>query len=112
MNVMQKAHQYARSHRHEYTSYREALSEGLRVAHREVKAAREGGAQEHPALEEPVPTKEKILYQAREVPADKAAQIMAQGVEKYRNQIRPFLLRDWKADDYNGREVFRRGIWR
>ena len=107
MNVMSEAHRYAREHREEYPSYRAALSEGLRVAHAQARTARE---EPTPQVE---PTKkEKVLYEAKPVPADKAAAIIAQGVEKYRNQVRPFLLRDWKADSYNGREVFRRGIWR
>ena len=133
MNVMQKAHTYAREHRGEFATYRVALSEGLRVAHREAKAARGGGAlvkidqpnfrpvdprnfaenSEAPQVDPTATTKkEKVLYQAQAVPADKAAAIIAQGVEKYRNQVRPFLLRDWKSPDYDGREVFRRGVWR
>ncbi len=105
MNVMSEAHRYAREHREEYPSYREALSEGLRVAHREAKAAR---GEQSPQVE---PTKGKVLYQAREVPADRAAQILQEGVERYRNERRPFLLRDWKSDDYDGRRDFVRGGW-
>jgi hypothetical protein len=41
MNVMSRAHAYARAHREEYCSYREALSEGLRLAHAEARSARE-----------------------------------------------------------------------
>ncbi len=109
MNIMQKAHQWARSRRSEFDSYKAALSAGLKLAHAEAKAARE---EPTPQVEPEATTKGKILYQAREVPADRAAAIIAQGVEKYRNQIRPFLLQDWKSPDYNGKEMFRRGLWR
>jgi hypothetical protein len=108
MNVMQRAHQFARQHREEYPTYKAALSAGLKLAHAEAKAARE---EPTPQVEPEAAAKGKILYQAREVPADKAAQILQEGVERYRNERRPFLLRDWKSDDYDGRRDFVRGGW-
>jgi hypothetical protein len=102
---MQRAHQYAREHREEYPSYKAALSAGLKLAHAEAKAAR---GEPTPQVE---PAREKVLYQAKAVPADRAAQIIQEGVERYRNERRPFLCRDWKSDDYDGRRDFVRGGW-
>lgn len=106
MNTMKRAHEIARRIRGEYPSYREALSAGLKIAHAEAKAARE-----EPTPQVEPPKKEKVLYEAEPVPADKAAQIIREGVARYRNERRPFLCRDWKADDYDGRRDFQRGGW-
>ena len=109
MNIMQRAHQWARKHREEYPSYREALSAGLKIAHAEAKAARE---EQSPQVEpEATPKKEKVLYEARAVPADEAGRIMSEGVKRYRDERRPFLCRDWKSPDYDGRRDFVRGGW-
>lgn len=98
MNVMSRAHAYARAHRSEFESYKEALRQGLKLAHAEAKQAKENSPHK--------PAEHKTLYQAQPVYADKAAQIIAEGVRKYRERV-PLLLKDWKAEDYNGRRDFR-----
>ncbi len=96
MNTMQRAHAYAWTHREEYPSYKEALSEGLKLAHAEARRSKE---------------KLQVKVELPEHSADPeayAARLMTEGVQKYRERV-PLLLRDWKADDYDGRKDFRRG---
>jgi hypothetical protein len=93
MNTMQRAHQYARDHRSEFDTYKEALRQGLKLAHQEARRAREKPQVKHELLE------------ALDTPETRAAAIIREGVEKYRARI-PLLCRDWKADDYNGRRDF------
>jgi hypothetical protein len=83
MNTMQRAHQWAREHREEYPSYKEALCQGLKLAHAEAREAKE-----KPHLME-----------------DEAA-IWRERQKAYRERV-PLLLRDWKAPDYEGRKDFR-----
>ena len=96
MNTMQRAHQYAREHREQYPSYKEALRQGLKLAHAEAREARE---------------KPRVKVQLPEYPADPeacAARLLTERVHRYRDRV-PLLLRDWKAENYDGRKDFRRG---
>jgi hypothetical protein len=114
MNTMRRAHQYAREHREEYPSYKEALREGLKLAHAEARAVKEepGTIRRWPfearrAKEQP--QMEHELFEAYDTPELRAAAIIREGVQRYRART-PLLLRDWKADNYNGRTDFCRYI--
>lgn len=93
MNTMARAHEYARAHRSEFDTYKEALRQGLKLAHAEAKQAKEK------------PTIKHELLTAYDTPETRAAAIIREGVERYRARV-PLLCRDWKADDYNGRRDF------
>ncbi len=113
MNTMQRAHAYARARREEYPSYKEALREGLKLAHAEARAAREEGPLNfQESLEESNPRKigevsiKHELYAAYDTPETRAAAIIREGVQKYRERV-PLLCRDWKAEGYDGRRDYR-----
>ncbi len=115
MNTMQRAHQWARAHREEYPSYKEALRQGLKLAHAEARAAREEGPldfQESPEESNPRKIAEisikHELYAAYDTPETRAAAIIREGVQKHRERV-PLLCRDWKSSEYDGRKDFRRG---
>ncbi len=82
MNTMAMAHKWAREHRADYASYRDALAEGLRVMHHRAQAQARG-------------LETRQLWRER-------MDARMQSVQKT-----PLLLRDWKAPGYEGRKDFR-----
>lgn len=83
MNIMKEAHKWAREHKGQYPTYHAALSEGLKIMHHRAKAQSRGAE-----------TRELMK-------------------ERMEERIKPLLLRDWKAPDYDGIRDFRRyAVWR
>jgi len=93
MNTMARAHEYARAHRSEFDTYKEALRQGLKLAHQEAKQAKEKPQVKHE------------LLTAYDTPETRAAAIIREGVARYRERV-PLLLKDWKSGDYDGRRDF------
>jgi hypothetical protein len=104
---MSRAHAYARAHRSEFESYKEALREAKQAREEPgTKSCSSEAISQRNFAQISEATIKHELFTAYDTPETRAAAIIREGVRKYRERV-PLLLKDWKAEDYNGRRDFR-----